>query len=129
MTRHPLRLDLAWRASLLLIGVRRHTAWAGITDDHLRIRFGVFDVEIPLDDIHGVRPGDWSLFYGIGVRFAPRSTVGFVGSRHGIVDIRLRTARRFRVPLPVRRERVALALEEPEVFIRDLERALARRRP
>ena len=123
--RFSFRLDPLWRGPLLLIGARRSGAWVDLGEEALQLRFGFFSARIPLADVHGARRIDWPFYYGIGVRLAPRRTIGYIGSQRGVVEVRLRRARRFSVIVPVERERVALSLQAPDAFIDALSEAIA----
>lgn len=123
MSRWTIRLDPVWRPFLLIIGARPSTCWVEL-GDVLRVQFGLFSAEVPLTDLHRGRKIKWPLRYGIGVRLAPKKTVGYVGSRHGVVAVRLRGPRRFRVIVPIDRERVAFSLDDPDGFLAALRKRL-----
>lgn len=115
--RFPIRIDPLWSAPLLVIAVRRSKAWVELSDDLLRVRFGVWQAEVPVAEVHGASRMEWPLLYGIGVRLAPRRTLGFVGSQSGVVELKLRGEHRFRVPFPIRRERLAVSVEDPDALV------------
>lgn len=120
MTRWNIRLDALWRPLLLIIGARPSTCYVELDDARMLVRFGLFSADVPVAEIHGGRRIKWPLYYGIGVRLAPKQTVGYVGSHHDVVAVRLRRPRRFKVIVPIDRERVAISLEDPKGFLADL---------
>jgi hypothetical protein len=84
----------------------------------LRIKYGLFEMQIAFDEIVSVRPGRWPWWGGLGWRSNLVGRIGLVASYRGIVDIQLRS-RRWVVllvfPLPCRL--VTVSLEDPEGFV------------
>lgn len=118
--RWPIRLDPVWRPVLLLINARPSTCWVEMDEAQLRVRFGLFSASLPLSEVHGGRRIPWPLLWGVGVRIAPKRTVGYIGSLKGVVRLRLKRPRTFLVILPITRERVAFSLEDPKGFLKAL---------
>src|SRR3712207_1765470 len=123
--RYRMRLDLAWRPLLALFGGTSEDSFAEIRDDAVRFRFGwAFDETVPLTEVADARPTTWPLWAGIGWRITMRGRIGLIGSRRGVVDVRLRSARRVRlVIIPWRCRGIAVSLIDGEGFVTALRAA------
>ena len=120
-----IRIDPIWRVPLLIGGAIRVNSHVALTDEGVRVRFGLlFDRLVPYDDIKAVFGRSWPFLYGIGWRSNLRGVIGLVGSYHDVVEVRLnkRGPRAWGL-FPV--DRICVSLEEPERFIYELEKHLA----
>lgn len=119
--RYAMRFSPAFRPLLALFGGTAAQSYVELGADSLRFRFGWgFDETVPHAEIGSARRRDWSLIGGIGWRLSP-GQVALVGSREGVVEVRLRQQLRVRAMLiPVRVERIIVSLEEPDAFLTSL---------
>lgn len=119
--RYAMRLNPVIRPLLALFGGTAAQSFVESSAESLRIRFGWgFDETVPRAEIRGARPRGWSPLRGYGWRLSP-GMVGLVGSGAGVVEIRLRAPRRLRIMMiPMRVERIAVSLQEPDAFLADL---------
>lgn len=117
MENYPIRLDDIWRALLPLIGVRKSTAFVELDNEALNIRFGWLRERIGLEELSSVEPMKWPFLYGVGLRIAPKKTLGLIGSTQEVVAIKLRAPRQFRVPFKLNVETLAISVESHEQFI------------
>ncbi len=104
MARYPIRIG-ARSAPLLRLafGVTPGRAWAEIAATVVRIRFGRFELVVPIEGITGWRiEGPWRWITAIGIRRSLRhGDVSFAGSPRGGVRMDLRRPLRWgplRVP-------------------------------
>ena len=92
-TRYPIRIGRRSRGLLrVLFGVTDDRAWAEIRDATVAVRFGRFDLVVPLEDVVRWRiEGPWAWITAIGVRRSLRhGDVSFAGSPRGGVRLDLR---------------------------------------
>ncbi len=99
-TRHPIRIGrrsapLLW----LAFGVRRDRAWVAIDGGLVVVRFGRFELRVPVAKIRRWRiEGSWRWITAIGVRRSIRGgDLSFAGSPRGGVRLELRSPVRWRV--------------------------------
>ena len=108
-----------WFFVPLLLGERH--AEVSLTDAELRVRMGwAFRATIPRSSIRGAaRRGD--VTWAIGVRRRTAPDVARERLEQGIVFLDLDPPVRGRAgPFPITIERLALGLEDPDAFVRDL---------
>lgn len=117
MAKYPIRILRGLRPLFLLIGATPSRAFVEVDEDGLLLRFGWWSDRIELDEVASVEPTRWRLAYGLGMRIAPKRTLGLVGSTQGAVAIELRGPRVFRVPFKMRFARLVVSFEEPELFV------------
>jgi len=117
MQTFQMRLDDLWRAVLPLIGVRRGTAFVELDNEALNLRFGWLRERIGLDAIASLERMKWPWIYGVGLRIAPRRTLGLIGSTQEVVAIKLKEPRLFRLPFKMKVETLALSMEGHQAFI------------
>ena len=119
--RFTMRLDPVWRPLLALLGALRGNSYVDVGEDGVRFGFGVlFHEIIPRSEIASVRETSWPLLGGIGWRLTLNRRVGLIGSRTGVVEVRLREPRNMRLGLlrlPWRIEAICVSLEDPAGFI------------
>lgn len=110
---------------LLVIGATPARSFVELTDDEVRIRFGTAEESVPLRQIRDVVRVPWPWYYGLGVRLAPGG-IGYVGSRKGVVHVRLAAEHSFRILFKARMSLPGffLSLEDPDAFVADLARRL-----
>lgn len=120
--RYPMRLDPPWRPLLALFGGTPGRSFVELTPKTVRFRFGwAFDRTLAHAEIAGAQRVRWPLWWGIGWRLAPGGTVGLIGSRRGVVAVRLRHPRWMRLLfIPWRCHRICVSLEDPDGFVRAL---------
>ena len=121
--RYPMRLDKIWRPLLLLLGGTPSKSYVEIVDGSLHLKFGSgFEATIPLSEIAEAQEATYSVWGGIGWRvglLAPR--IALVGSTQGVVSLKLRAPRRFRVAkVPKTADLVYVSLEDPQAFLGEL---------
>src|SRR5579884_1920498 len=119
MTRYPMRLDTVWRPLLALLGGTQANSYVDVTEDSVRFRFGWgFDETVPRADIAGASRASWPMLGGIGWRLWLGGTIGLIGSLDGIVEVRLRSAKRMRAAfIPWRCRRIVVSLLDPDGFV------------
>jgi hypothetical protein len=116
--RFSIRRDGWVRPFLWPFGGTASRSYVDIGAGGLRIKYGLFEMQIAFDEIVSVRPGRWPWWGGLGWRSNLVGRIGLVASYSGIVDIELRTRRwvwLVMVPLPCKR--VTLSLEDADAFI------------
>jgi len=125
VTRFPIRRSPWWRPLLLLFGATAGRSYVELAEDRLAARFGwLFNHSFPLSDIEGAARRSWPLLYGIGWRSNLVGVLGLIGSRAGVVELRLRRRRWLWMLLPLPCNRLAISLEEPEAFLEALDKAI-----
>jgi hypothetical protein len=123
VTRFPIRRSPWWRPLLLLFGATAGRSYVELAEDRLEARFGwLFRHSFPLGDIEGAARRSWPWLYGIGWRSNLLGVLGLIGSRAGVVEIRLRQRRSLWVLL--RFNRLAVSLEDPDRFLEALGKAI-----
>lgn len=126
---YAIRLDPVWRPLLLIAGATRDRSFVETSADAVRLKFGpLFDATVPRSDIAAATSRRPTPLSGIGLRLGFGS-VGLLGSRSGLVEIRLKTPRRFAiafVPTPWRVGRILVSVDDPDALIADLSGAPAR---
>jgi hypothetical protein len=117
--RYPIRVDSVWRPLLTLFGVAAERAYVDVEPDRVRFRFGwPFDQAVPRDAIAGVARVEWPWYWGIGWRVGPLNRVGLIGSRRGVVEVRLREPHRVVLTVfPWRVRRIAVSVQDPEALV------------
>jgi hypothetical protein len=120
--RHQMRISRTWRPVLALMGGRQSASWVDVGDDAVRFRFGpLFDETIPRAEIASTGEGSWPRFGGYGWKIARHGTVGLIGSREGLVELRLSEPRRMRVAgIRVRCRRILVSVCDAPALIADL---------
>jgi hypothetical protein len=120
--RHPMRIARHWLPLLASLGGRPSGSWVDVGGDIVRCRFGLlFDETIPREQIAGTGETSWPLMGGVGWRIARHGTVGLIGARKGLVELRLVEPRRVRVAgIPVRCRRIIVSVCDPLSFLADL---------
>jgi len=91
-----------------------------VEGDDVRLRFGLlFSEHVSRADIVSAARTEWPLLAGIGWRIWPLRRVGLIGSRQGVVELRLREPRRMHLgPAPLWRfDRICVSVEEPDAVI------------
>jgi hypothetical protein len=115
--RFTIRVDPIIRPLVAAVGGRSASV-VEVGADDVHIRFGrLFDTTLPRSAIATVGPGEWSRLGGLGWRVG-RDCVGLVGARKGLVEISLRTPRRFSVALiPWTASRIVVSVSDPKGLI------------
>jgi hypothetical protein len=119
-TRYPIRIGR--RSAGLLrfaFGVTADRAWASVEDDEVAIRFGRFELHVPLADVVRWRiEGPWRWITAIGLRRSIRhGDISFAGSPRGGVRLDLRAPIRWsRLSVPA----VYVGVEDLEGFAGEL---------
>lgn len=109
---------------MLLIGATASRSYAELAEDALMVKFGAYEETFPYHEIKSCRKRGWKLIYGIGTRYAPDDTVGFIGSRKGVVELLLKEEREFAILLTVPATRFAFSLQDPDGFLSELQSRL-----
>jgi hypothetical protein len=121
MTRFHMRLDAIWRPLLALFGGTQGASYVDVGKNDVRFGFGVlFRETVARGDIASVAGTTWPLYGGIGWRLTLNRRVGLIGSRTGVVEVRLREPRQVRfglLRLPWRFEAICVSLDDPAGFI------------
>jgi hypothetical protein len=117
MQTFQMRLDDLWRVILPIIGVRRGTAFVELDNEALNVRFGWLRERIGLDELASLEAMKWPWINGVGLRIAPRRTLGLIGSTQEVVAIKFNEPRQFRVPFKMKVETLAISMESHEAFI------------
>ena len=120
--RHQMRIARHWRPLLTPLGGRPSGSWVDVSGDVVRFRFGpLFDETIPRTQIAGAAEASWPLLGGVGWRIGRHGTVGLIGAREGLVEVRLVESRRVRVAgIPVRCRRIIVSVCDPQALLADL---------
>jgi hypothetical protein len=126
MVLFPIRRDPLWRAPLLVILATESRSKVTLHEDAMDVTFGVASVRIPYSNIRDVRERSWSFLLGIGIRIAGDKTLGLIGSTQGVVQIALHEPTVRGVLFMRHPQNVAVSLEDPQAFIQEIERRLAR---
>lgn len=130
-SRFAIRRDAVWRPLLALFGATGGRSFVALQDDVVGLRFGwtlhlrfgwLFDERVPLDEVVEAVPAPWPLLGGIGWRTDFAGKVALVGSRRGVVRLRLRERRRVRLGLKVPCDVLYVSLEQPMAFLEELAR-------
>lgn len=124
MEQFAIRRDLAWRGPLLLITATASRSIVTVDDDWIDVRFGIAHVRIPITNVAGLQPREWSWLLGIGIRIAGDKTLGLVGSSDGVVQIALREPTVPGVMFLRRPRNVAISFDDPAGFIAAVEQRL-----
>lgn len=116
--RYAMRIEGVWRPLLAVVGgATAANSYVEVADGDVRLRFGLlFNEHVPVSEIVSAARTEWPLLAGIGWRLWMRR-MGLIGSRQGVVELRLREPRRMHVgpaPLPWRADRVCVSVEDPE---------------
>ncbi|MFH0902198.1 MAG: hypothetical protein V2A73_16320 [Pseudomonadota bacterium] len=110
-----------WKPLLVLFGASRERSWVSVTASTTTIRFGLFELTLAHDELESAKPVSWPLLGGLGWRTDFCGSVVLVGSRQGVVEIRLRNPRRIKLlGLPVTARRIFVSLEDDQAFLADL---------
>jgi hypothetical protein len=104
-----------WRPLLFLFGGSPGRSYAEVTPEAVRFRFGFFDRVVPRSEIVEVEQRSWPWWLGVGWRSNLVGTVGLIGARTGVVQVRLRT--RIWVWFVFACDRIAISVEDPEGFV------------
>lgn len=127
--RYAMRLDPIWRPLLAVVGgATAGNSYIEVEGDDVRLRFGLlFSEHVPRTEIVSASKTGWPLLGGIGWRIWPLRCVGLIGSRQGVVELRLREPRRMHLgPAPLWRfERVCVSVEDPDAVVAALATAAA----
>jgi hypothetical protein len=120
----PIRVDTWHRPLLALFGVRRDRAYVALDDDGIYVRFGFWRHRFPRANLVGARNAGRVLRYGLGWHADFVGSLCINGSFDGMVELTFDPPERFRLLLlPGRCKRLYVSLEDPEGFLRALERA------
>jgi hypothetical protein len=116
-----------WVKPLLwLFGGTDARSYVEIEGDTLHIRFGfLFDERIPIAEIASAERQDWPFLAGIGWRTNLIDSIAVVGSRSGVVKLKLSPRRWMRVLVPVKTETLYVSVENPDTFVSEILRRLA----
>jgi hypothetical protein len=127
MAKFNIHIDPIWKAPMLLIGATQAKSWVDVAEDELDIRMGVGHEHIPLSNVAGVAPHEWSMFYGLGHRIGPDG-LGYVGSTHNVVEIKLREPQQFNLLLGIKGTYGSfyVSVDNPEEFMAAVRAAIAR---
>ena len=119
--RFQMRIDPPWRPLLAAFGAYSGNSYVDVRDDRLDVHFGLlFHEAIPRADVASAHVTLWPLLAGIGWRVTLGRRAGLIGSREGVVEVRLTQPRRMSlafVPWPWHFAALCVSLEEPEGFI------------
>ena len=121
MNTFPIARSGMWRAPLLIIGATESRSVATLGDDAVDLLFGIAHVRVPYANVREVRRRDWSFWLGIGIRIASDKTLGLIGSTEGVVQIALREPTVPGVLFMRWPRNVAVSLDDPDGFIREVE--------
>ena len=114
--RYYIRIDPWWRPLVLVGGATRENAYVEMDDDSLTICFGLlFGHTVMRADIESAGKRSWPLWMGVGWRTDLRRMFGLIGSRQGVVELRLTTP--VRVWRVLNCTRIAVSLEDPDGFL------------
>lgn len=116
MARFNIRVARPWQLVMRPFGVTRDRAFVDVTNDEVRFHYGLlFDHTVTRADIETASRREWPWWMGIGLRTNFRGLIGLIGSYEGVVEIKLRT--RIRTWVVFRCDRLAVSLDDPDVFI------------
>lgn len=120
--RFNIRIDPIWRGRLILGGATSQNSYVILGDDGMHFRLGLlFNRTIPYDQVAAVFPRSWPFLYGIGWSSNLRGVIGLTGSYHDVVEVRMKQRiGNWAAIFPC--DRIAVSLEEPELFIEELSR-------
>jgi hypothetical protein len=120
--RHPMRIARRWRPLLALMGGRPSGSWVDVSGDVVRFRFGpLFDETIPRRQIARTAETSWPVMWGVGWKVARHGTIGLIGAREGLVELRLVEPQRVRVAgIPLRCRRIIVSVCDPLSLLADL---------
>ena len=124
MSTFPIKMNALLRLPFLIITATKKRAYVALDNEAIEFRLGWFKARIELTDIVGVEPMQWRWYYGYGLRIAPRDTLGLVGSSKGVVAVKLKRSRTFKVPFKIEFQRIAASLEDPEAFMEEIKTRL-----
>jgi hypothetical protein len=93
--KHPMRLS-SWRQLLATFGAMESNSYVDVHDDLVVLSFGFFDDRLPRELVNGAGIGKWPRHGRLGWRLGLGGSLGLIGSRSGIVEIRLARPRRAR---------------------------------
>jgi len=110
--RFPIRRDFN-QLLLGIFGCAARNSYVDVTNDAIHFKFGWgFDEVIPRDEIATLGPSQDPWLSGIG-----GNRIALLGSNTGVVEVGLAHPRRMRVfVVPVRLQRIAVSLEDPDAF-------------
>lgn len=115
-----IRIDWIWRPLLLIGGATPANSYVEVDGDEIHLRFGLmFNERILKANIAAASGRPWPWWRGIGLR-AAGEVCGLIGSREGVVELRLRERARVRIgfiPWPFGIGRIAVSLEDPQACI------------
>ena len=114
--RYYIRVDPWWRPLVLAGGATRENAYVDMDDDSLTICYGMlFGHTVMRADIESAAKRDWPIWMGVGWRSDLRGGFGLIGSRRGVVELRLTTP--VRVWRLLNCTRIAVSVEDPDGFL------------
>ena len=118
MARFDIHIDTLWRAPLLIIGATQAESWVDVGDTEIDIKMGIGHEHLPIGNIAGADPAEWSLFYGIGHRLG-HNGIGYVGSTHNVVEIKLKEPQAFNMLLGFKASYSSfyVSVDDPEAFM------------
>ena len=120
MASYAIRVAPVMRPLLLVIGGTKRKTVVVVGEHDLELRFGWFEARIRYSEIESVDRASWPFIYGLGLRIAPKKTLGLVGTSKDCVAIQLSEGKELKVPFRLWRERIVVSLEEPYTFIEDV---------
>jgi hypothetical protein len=118
MAKFDIHIDPLWRAPLLIIGATQEQSWIDIGDSEIEIKFGSGHEHLPLTNVAGAEPAEWSLFYGIGHRLG-HNGIGYVGSTNNVVEIKLKKPQEFNMIFGIKASYSSfyVSVDDPAAFI------------
>jgi len=118
-----------WVKPLLwLFGGTEGRSYVEIEDDTVHVRFGfLFDERIPIASIALVERQPWPLLAGIGWRTNLIDSIAVVGSRTGVVRLKLSPRKWMKVLFPVNVESLYVSVDDPDAFVAEIRRRPAAR--
>ena len=103
---------------LVLFGGTAGRSYLELTDDKLVARFGwLSHYTFPVADIESAGRRSWPLIGGLGWRTNFMGYLGLIGSYSNIVELRFKRRQRLWMLLPMRCDRLAVSLRDPNVFL------------
>jgi hypothetical protein len=127
-TRYAIRRAAWARPLLALFTITAARSWVELADDGLRVRYGWYTTTVPYGLITSGRRTRWPWYAGLGWRTNFRSVLGLIGSYQGVAKITLDPPHRTRLlGIGFGTSELYISLDEPDRFLRDLERRVVPR--
>ena len=125
--RYAIPISRAFLPFFRLTGFNPAKSFVELDDDSVRVRFGTADETIPISNISGVEDAKWPIYFGLGAKLTPKSGVGYVGTRQGVVTLHLNEPVELNVWGPFKREQaksVTVSVQNAEGFKEELQSRL-----